>query len=340
MRPPRAQLRRVAPVGGQRSAFEGGAAGPDQAGDRRDALSQGGRAVRPPEYRSPLNDAPDRFAKEDRGCPPPSRRHACPAGRLASTSPAGAWTRRATRHARHPRRTPRRVPRPRCCSCRSLVVLRELHCESQSCVVQSLPMQAVQATCGGNRSHVPRVHLSRQIPDGGHADHAMGKREQRCAPLLRSWGSRSRMCASVAARSRSQRTRLAVRRIVDRLVSIHRGDTEPAYSATVARQRRGDGSLLGAEKARSDAETAGHLVATRSRGTPSARSNTILARWTNSAAEACERASSRVVDSRAAPSRERCAGGDVSTLTAAAAPIDGQVIEGRAEPRPAEARAR
>ena len=43
---------------------------------------------------------------------PPSRRHACPAGRLASTSPAGAWTRRATRHARHPRRTPRRVPRP------------------------------------------------------------------------------------------------------------------------------------------------------------------------------------------------------------------------------------
>ena len=45
-----------------------------------------------------------------------------------------------------------------------------------------------------------------------------------------------------------------------------------------------------------------------------------------------------VVDSRAAPSRERCAGGDVSTLTAAAAPIDGQVIEGRAEPRPAEAR--
>ena len=47
-----------------------------------------------------------------------------------------------------------------------------------------------------------------------------------------------------------------------------------------------------------------------------------------------------VVDSRAAPSRERCAGGDVSTLTAAAAPIDGQVIEGRAEPRPAEARAR
>ena len=47
MRPPRAQLRRVAPVGGQRSAFEDGAAGPDQAGDRRDALSQGGRAVRP-----------------------------------------------------------------------------------------------------------------------------------------------------------------------------------------------------------------------------------------------------------------------------------------------------
>ena len=47
MRPPRAQLRRVAPVGGQRSAFEDGAAGPDQAGDRRDALSQGGRAVHP-----------------------------------------------------------------------------------------------------------------------------------------------------------------------------------------------------------------------------------------------------------------------------------------------------
>ena len=47
MRPLRAQLRRVAPVGGQRSAFEDGAAGPDQAGDRRDALSQGGRAVRP-----------------------------------------------------------------------------------------------------------------------------------------------------------------------------------------------------------------------------------------------------------------------------------------------------
>ena len=82
MRPPRAQLRRVAPVGGQRSAFEGGAAGPDQAGDRRDALSQGGRAVRPPEYRSPLNDAPDRFAKEDRGCPP-----------RAAATPArpGAW---------------------------------------------------------------------------------------------------------------------------------------------------------------------------------------------------------------------------------------------------------
>ena len=37
----------MAPVGGQRSAFEDGAAGPDQAGDRRDALSQGGRAVRP-----------------------------------------------------------------------------------------------------------------------------------------------------------------------------------------------------------------------------------------------------------------------------------------------------
>ena len=47
-----------------------------------------------------------------------------------------------------------------------------------------------------------------------------------------------------------------------------------------------------------------------------------------------------VAASRAAPSRERCAGGDVSTLTAAAAPIDGQVLEGRAEPRPAEARAR
>ena len=43
-RPPR-----VAPVGGQRSpAFEDGAAGPDQAGDSRDALSQGGRAVHPP----------------------------------------------------------------------------------------------------------------------------------------------------------------------------------------------------------------------------------------------------------------------------------------------------
>ena len=41
-----------------------------------------------------------------------------------------------------------------------------------------------------------------------------------------------------------------------------------------------------------------------------------------------------MADSRAAPSRERCAGGDVSTLTAAAAPIDGQVLEGRAEPRP------
>ena len=39
----------MAPVGGQRSAFEDGAAGPDQAGDRRDALSQGGRAVRPRE---------------------------------------------------------------------------------------------------------------------------------------------------------------------------------------------------------------------------------------------------------------------------------------------------
>ena len=38
----------MAPVGGQRSAFEDGAAGPDQAGDRRDALSQGGRAVHPP----------------------------------------------------------------------------------------------------------------------------------------------------------------------------------------------------------------------------------------------------------------------------------------------------
>ena len=49
VRPPRAQLRRVAPVGGQRSAFEDGASGPDQAGDRRDALSQGGRAVRPRE---------------------------------------------------------------------------------------------------------------------------------------------------------------------------------------------------------------------------------------------------------------------------------------------------
>ena len=35
----------MAPVGGQRSAFEDGAAGPDQAGDRRDALSQGGRAL-------------------------------------------------------------------------------------------------------------------------------------------------------------------------------------------------------------------------------------------------------------------------------------------------------
>ena len=41
----------MAPVGGQRSAFEDGAAGPDQAGDRRDALSQGGRAVRPREFR-------------------------------------------------------------------------------------------------------------------------------------------------------------------------------------------------------------------------------------------------------------------------------------------------
>ena len=47
----------MAPVGGQRSAFEDGAAGPDQAGDRRDALSQGGRAVRPPRKR--------------RGAPPP-----------------------------------------------------------------------------------------------------------------------------------------------------------------------------------------------------------------------------------------------------------------------------
>ena len=33
VRPRRAQLRRVAPLGGQRSAFEDGAAGPDQAGD-------------------------------------------------------------------------------------------------------------------------------------------------------------------------------------------------------------------------------------------------------------------------------------------------------------------
>ena len=47
-----------------------------------------------------------------------------------------------------------------------------------------------------------------------------------------------------------------------------------------------------------------------------------------------------MVDSRAAPSRERCAGGDVSTLTAAAAPIDAQILLGRAEPQPWEARAR
>ena len=46
-----------------------------------------------------------------------------------------------------------------------------------------------------------------------------------------------------------------------------------------------------------------------------------------------------VADSRAAPSREWCAGGDVSTLTAAA-PIDAQVLDGRAEPQPWEARAR
>ena len=58
------------------------------------------------------------------------------------------------------RKAGRRVARFRCCCCRSLVVLRELHCESQSQVVQSLPMQAIQAACGGNRSHVPRVYLS------------------------------------------------------------------------------------------------------------------------------------------------------------------------------------
>ena len=64
----------MAPVGGQRSAFEDGAAGPDQAGDRRDALSQGGRAVRPRES----------LAAVLATCHPPRRRPKAAAGRETS----------------------------------------------------------------------------------------------------------------------------------------------------------------------------------------------------------------------------------------------------------------
>ena len=60
----------------------------------------------------------------------------------------------------------------------------------------------------------------------------------------------------------------------------------------------------------------------------------MLAGYHGGPPDPARRTGCRVADSRAAPSRERCAGGDVSTLTAAAAPIDGQVLEGRAEPRP------
>ena len=117
-------------------------------------------------------------------------------------------------------------------------------------------MQAIQASCGGNGSHIPRVPLSGEVPDGGHAGHALGTREQQCAPLLQSWGTRSRMRARVAAQNRPPGKPLEVRRIVDRMVPIHRSYSHSTYRASMARQGRGDGSFRHAERPQSDAQTA------------------------------------------------------------------------------------
>ena len=166
----------------------------------------------------------------------------------ASSRPSGAVGRGRVLEALLWRHGPcfeesRRVARLKCRCRRSLVVLCGLHCESRSQFVQSVPKQALLGTRSGNRSYVPRVHLPREVPDGGHADHAMGKRERRRAQLLRGWRSGPRVCATVATRHGSPGRPLDVRRVVDRVVPVHRSDTHRAYGANVARQRCGDGSL-------------------------------------------------------------------------------------------------
>ena len=132
----------------------------------------------------------------------------------------------------------------------SLVVLQRLHRAARQGDLQSLSEAVVQNSRGCHSGDVPRVRLSSRVPDGGHPDRGM-------APKTRPRPRVPWRCPT-CSRGSHQGAALAIRRVLDPVVSVNRPQAQSTHRFRVACAGCRDGGLFGAEtQAATGAEKAG-----------------------------------------------------------------------------------